>query len=150
MLYSGLIIFIGYENNEYCFICHTQENIIFYSIYTIFDKKLFPKYTNSHAKECKLYDELLDKTSLETELLAPNSSEKDEPALVLIPHTPIPPIQDNSLIYFLSPSLSYKSTFFPYTLGSKKPTVEIEETNDVDSNVEMQLSSPQWLLQPVL
>jgi len=143
VLYSELIIFIGYENNEYCFICHTQGNIIFHSIYTIFDKELFPQCTNSHVKECKLYNELLDKTSLETELLAPNPSEKDGPALVLIPHTSISPIQDNPLIYFLSPSFFYKSTFFPSTLGSKKPTVEIEETNDVDSNVEMQLSSPQ-------
>jgi len=29
------------------------------------------------------------------------------------------------------------------TPGSKKPTVEIEKTNDIDSDVEMQPSSPQ-------
>jgi len=76
-------------------------------------------------------------------LLAPNSSEEDGPAPVLILHIPIPPIQDNPPIHSLSSSLSYKSTFSPSTLGSKKPTVEVEETNDVDSNIEMQLSSPQ-------
>jgi len=76
-------------------------------------------------------------------LLAPNPSEEDGPAPVLILHTPIPPIQDNPPIYSLSSSLSYKSTFSPCILGSKKPTVEVEETNNVDSNIEMQPSSPQ-------
>jgi len=28
---SKLIIFIGYKNNSYCFICYIQENIIFTS-----------------------------------------------------------------------------------------------------------------------
>jgi len=74
------MIFIRYENNKYCFIYHTQGN-------TIFDERLFPKCTNSYAKEYKLYDKLLDKTSLETELLVPNSSGKDGPVLVPILHT---------------------------------------------------------------
>ena len=57
------MIFIEYENNGYCFMYHTQENIIFHSIYSIFDEGLFSKCTNSHAKEHKLYNELLKKKS---------------------------------------------------------------------------------------
>jgi len=66
------MIFIGYDNIRYHFMQYTQENTIFHSTHVIFDKGLFPKYTNSHTKEHKLYDELLDKTSSETKLLAPN------------------------------------------------------------------------------
>ena len=51
---------------------YIQGNIIFHFIHAIFDERLFSKYTNFHAKECKLYDELLDKTS--PELLVPDSS----------------------------------------------------------------------------
>jgi len=58
-LYSELMIFIRYEDNGYCFMHHTQGNIIFHFIHAIFDERLFSKYTNSYAKECKLYDELL-------------------------------------------------------------------------------------------
>jgi len=53
------MIFIEYKDNKYCFICYTQENTIFHSTYAIFDERLFPKCTNSHVKEYKLYDELL-------------------------------------------------------------------------------------------
>ena len=53
-----------------------QENIIFYSIYTIFYKKLFSKYTDFHVKEHKLYNKLLDKISLEIESLVPDCSKK--------------------------------------------------------------------------
>ena len=136
------MIFIEYEDNWYCFICHIQENTIFCSIHAIFDKKLFSKYTNFHAKEYKLYNELLNKTSLETELLMLNSSRKDGPALVPIPHIPIFLIQNNPTTCSLSPSLSYKSIFSLPTLGPKKPTVEIEEINDVNFDVEMQPPSP--------
>jgi len=69
--------------------CYTQENTIFYSI---FNKRLFFKYTNSYIKEYKLYNELLDKTSPKIELLTPNFSGKDGPAPVSILHTPIPSI----------------------------------------------------------
>ena len=115
---------------------HTQENIIFHSIYSIFDEGLFSKYTNFHAKEHKLYDELLNKICLETELLVPNSSEKDRPASV-----PMSSIQNNPPTCSPSPSFSYKSTSSPFTPESKKPTVKIEETNYVNSDVEMQPSS---------
>ena len=112
-LYSELMIFIGYENNEYYFMWHTQENIIFHSTYAIFDERLSSKCTNAHAKEYKLYNKLSDKISLETELLASNSSEKDGSALVPIPHILNPPIQNNPPTCSPSPSLSYKSISLP-------------------------------------
>ena len=49
--HSELMIFIGYENNGYRFMCHTQENIIFYSTQVIFDEEHFPKCLNSHSRE---------------------------------------------------------------------------------------------------
>ena len=150
MLYSGLMIFIRYEDNSYCFICYIQENIIFYSTHAIFDKKLFPKYTNSYIKEHKLYDKLLDKISPEIELLTPNSFRKDGPALVSIPHTSIPSIQNNSPTHSSLLSLSYKSVSISPILGSKKPIVEIKKDDNVDSDVEMQLLSSQQLLQSTL
>ena len=150
ILHSELIIFIRYKNNEYYFICHTQGNIIFYFIHAIFDERLFSKYTNSYTKEHKLYDELLDKTSSETELLVSDLSGKDGPAPVSIPHTLIPSIQNNSPTCHSSLSLSYKSTSSLFTPGSKKSTIKIEETNDADSNIKMQPPSPQWPLQSVL
>ena len=135
--HSELMIFIRYEDNEYCFMWHTQGNTIFHSTHAIFNKGLFPKYTNSHAKEHKLYNELLDKTCPEIESLVSNFSKKDRPAPVPISHISIPPTHSPS------PPLSYKSTFPLLTSESQKPIVEIGETNNVDSDVEMQLPSPQ-------
>jgi len=117
------MIFIEYQNNEYYFICHKQENTIFHSIHAIFDEGIFPKYTNSYAEEHKSYDELLDKTSPEIELLIPNSSGKDGPAPVPIPYTPILLIQNNSPTHLSSPSLSYKFISSLPTPGPKKPIV---------------------------
>ena len=118
--------FIGYKDNRYHFMHHIQENTIFYSTHAIFDEGLFPKCTNSHAKECKLYDELFDKISLEIESLVSNSSEKNRPTLVPILHKPISPIQNNP------PTHSHLLTPEP-----KKPMVEIEEANNVNSNIEI-------------
>jgi len=92
----------------------------------------------------------LDKISLEIELLVLDPFEKDRSALVPIPHTLISLIQNNLPTYFSSPSLSYKSTSFPSISESKKPIVEIENDNDIDSDVEIQLLSPQQSLQPTL
>ena len=131
-------------------ICHTQENIIFHSIDAIFDEGLFSKYTNSYTKEYKLYNEVLNKISLETELLVSDSFRKDKPALVPISHISIPPIQNNTSTYSLLSFPFYKSASFPFTSGSRKPIVEIEETNNIDSDIEMQLSSSQQPLQPIL
>ena len=70
-------------------------------------------------------------------LLTPNFSGKDGPAPVPILHTPIPSIQNNSLTCSPLSSLSYKSIFPPSTPRPKKPTVEIEETNNVNSDIEI-------------
>ena len=61
VLCSKLMIFIGYEDNGYCFICYIQENITFHSTHAIFDEEPLSKCTNSLLKEHKLYDKLLDK-----------------------------------------------------------------------------------------
>jgi len=76
-------------------------------------------------------------------LLASDSSGKDGPTSIHISYTFIHPIQKNPSTYFYLSFLFYKSTSPPPILGSKKPTVEIEEEEDVDSNVEIQSLSPQ-------
>jgi len=106
-------------------------------------RDFFSKCTDFYAKECKLYNKLLNKTSVGTKSLVSNSSEKDESALVLIPHTYISPIQNNFPTHSLSSSLSYKFISLPPTPGPKKSTVKIKKTNNVNSDVEMQLPSPQ-------
>jgi len=80
----------------------------------------------------------LKKISSEIELSLPSPSGKDGHALV-----PIPSIQNSFSTHFSSPSLSYKSLFFLPTPESRKPTVEIEKDNNIDSNVEIQLLNPQ-------
>ena len=45
------MIFIGYEDNGYRFMRHTQENVIFCSTQAIFDEEHFPKCPNSHSRE---------------------------------------------------------------------------------------------------
>ena len=70
-------------------LCYIQVNIIFHSIYTIFNKKFFPKYTDFYTKKYKLYNKLLDKISSEAKLLASGSFDKDRSALVYILYTPI-------------------------------------------------------------
>ena len=140
------MIFIGYEDNGYYIICYTLGNIIFNSTYTIFDKGLFLKCTDSHTKEYKLYNKLLDKISPEIELPVSDPSRKDEPAPVSIPHISIPPIQNNPSTCSPLPSFSYKSTSPLPTLGSKKLIIEIEEANNIDFDVEIQPSSSQCSL----
>jgi len=77
--------------------CHIQENIIFHFTHAIFNKKFFSKYTDFHMKEHKIYDKLLDKTSLETKLSVLGPFSKDEPAPVPISHICILLIQNNPL-----------------------------------------------------
>ena len=92
----------------------------------------------------------MDKISLETELLVSNSSGKDGLAPVPIPHTPIPPIQNNLPTCSSLPSLFYKFTSFSPTPRSKKLKVEIEKDDNINSNIEMQPLSSQQPLQPAL
>jgi len=90
------MIFIGYKNNGYYFMHYTQWNVIFHFTHAIFNKELFSKCTDFCIKEHKLYNNLLDKISLEIESSVPEPSSRDRPALVSIPPTSIPPIQNNS------------------------------------------------------
>jgi len=73
----------------------------------------------------------------------PSSSGEDGPTLVLIPHTFIPPIQNNPPTHSSSPFLSYKSLSFIPIPGSKKSMIEIEENDNINSDIEMQPLSPQ-------
>ena len=79
-------------------------------------------------------------------MLIPNSYGKDGPALVYIPHTSIYSIQNNSPTHSSLLLLSYKSISLSPTPGSKKPIVEIEEDDNVDSDIEIQPLSFQQLL----
>jgi len=128
---------------------HTQENIIFCSTHTIFDKKFFPKYTKSCVKEYKLYNKLLNKISWEIELLVSRPFSEDKPALLSIPYISISPIQNNSPC-FLSLSLSYKSPSLLPLPVSKKPIVKVEKVDDIEFNVEIWSLSPQQLSQLAL
>ena len=69
--------------------CYIQENIILYSIHAIFDREIFSKCTDSHAKEYNLYDKFIRQMSIETELSVSNSFRKDRPAPVSIPYISI-------------------------------------------------------------
>ena len=109
MPHSELIIFVKYENNGYYFIYHIQENVILCFTHAIFNEKFFSKYTDSCLKKCKLYDQLLNKISLETKLSLPGLSGKDGFALVPIPPTLILSVQNNPSSYSLF--LSYKSLY---------------------------------------
>ena len=93
---------------------------------------------------------LLDKISLETELSVFSSFGKDRPASVFILHILIPSIQNNPSTHSPSLSLFYRFPSLSFTPGSKKPTVEVEEVDDVNSDVEMQHLSSQKPLQPAL
>jgi len=137
VLYSKLIIFIRYDNNSYCFIYYTQENLIFYSIHAIFDQEFFSKCTDSHIEKCKLYDRLLNKISLETELLVLRSSSKNRLTLLYILLTSIPSIQNNSSTHSCPLSLFYKSLSPSSLLVPKNSIVKVKEINNIDSDIEM-------------
>ena len=98
---------------------YTQGNVIFHFIHAIFDERLFSKYTNSYAKEYKLYNKLLDKTSLKTELSLPILSGKNGSALISISYTPIPSTPNNPPTYSPSLFLSYRSISSLPTPGFK-------------------------------
>ena len=135
---SELMIFIGYEDNGYRFIRHTQENVIFCSTQAIFDKGHFPRCPSSHPREQTSPGRLTP----EIESSAPGPSGVDEPALTSFPLTPVhsrpstPPIPPNFPTHSESPSPS------PPLIPSKQSLVKIEEVEDVeDEDVEM-LSPP--------
>jgi len=84
---SELMIFIGYEDNGYRFIHHTQGNVIFYSTQAIFDEGHFPRCPLSHPREQTPPGRLIP----EIEPSAPRPSGVDEPAPTPFPPTPAHP-----------------------------------------------------------
>jgi len=122
------MIFIGYENNSYRFICYTQGNVIFCSIQAIFDEGHFPRCPSSHSRE-QIFPSRL---TPEIESSAPKPFGVDKPAP--IPFPPIPtyprsftsPIPPNLPTHSESPSPSSPLT------PSKWSSVKIEEVEDVE------------------
>jgi len=136
---SELIIFIGYEDNSYRFIRHTQGNVIFRSTQAIFDERHFPRYPSSHPREQTPPGRLNPKV----ESSAPGPFGVDEPTPTPFPPIPIyprlstPPIPPNLPTHSESPSPS------PPLTPSKQSSVKIEEVeDDEDEDVEMHPSSP--------
>jgi len=130
------MIFIGYEDNGYRFICHTQENVIFCSTQAIFDEEHFPRYPSSHPREQTPPGRLTPES-------APGPSGVNEPAPTPFPPTSAhprpftPPIPPNLLTYSESPSPS------PPLTPPKRSSVKIEEVEDVeDEDIEMHSPSP--------
>ena len=109
-LRSELMIFIGYEDNGYRFICHTQGNIIFCYIQAIFDEEHFTKCPSSHPREQMPPSRLTP----EIESSAPRPFGVDESAPTSFLPTPAhprpftPPIPPNLSTH--SESLSLSST----------------------------------------
>jgi len=136
---SELMIFIGYEDNSFRFICHTQGNVIFHSTQAIFDEGHFPRCPLSYPREQMPPGRLIP----EIELSAPGPSGIDEPAPTLFLPTPThprpftPPIPPNLPTYSESPSSSLLLT------PPKRSSVKIKEVEDVeDEDVEMHSPSP--------
>jgi len=78
------MIFIGYEDNGYRFIHHTQGNVIFCSTQAIFDEGYFLRCLSSHSREQIPSGRLTP----EIESSVPKPFGIDEPAP--IPFLPIP------------------------------------------------------------
>jgi len=136
---SELMIFIGYEDNGYRFIRHTQGNAIFRSTQAIFDEGHFPRCLSSCPRE----QIPPGKLTPEIELSAPEPFGVDKPAPTPFPPTPVhprpptPPIPPNLLTHSESPSPS------PPLTPPKRSSVKIEEVEDVeDEDVEMHSPSP--------
>jgi len=135
---SELMIFIGYEDNGYRFICHTQGNVIFHSTQAIFDKGHFFQYPSSYSREQMPPGKLIP----EIESLAPGPFGIDEPVPTPFPPTSVhprpftPPIPPNLPTHSESLSPSFLLTL------PKRSSVKVEEIKDVkDEEVEMHFPS---------
>jgi len=133
ILHSELMIFIGYEDNGYRFICHTQGNVIFRSTQAIFDEEHFPRCPLSHLREQTPPGRLTP----EIESSAPGPFGVDEPAPTPFPPTPahprpsILPIPPNLPTHSESPSSSPLLTPSKWSLG-KIEEVEDDEDEDIE------------------
>jgi len=79
ILCSKLMIFIGYEDNGYRFICHIQGNVIFCSTQAIFNEGHFPRCLSSHSREQTPSGRLIP----EIKLSVPGPFGVDKPTLIL-------------------------------------------------------------------
>ena len=95
------------------------------------------KYTDIYVKEYKLYNKLSNKISLKIKLLTSGSSGKDRPTLIFISHISISPIQNTSSTCFSLFFLSYKSLFLTSTPKFKEPIIEVEQINNIDSDIKI-------------
>ena len=74
--------------------------MVFCFTHAIFYEELFSKCTDSHVKEYKLYNKLLDKISIEIKLSVLGSLEKDRLTLVSILYILILPFKTIFLLIF--------------------------------------------------
>jgi len=136
---SELMIFIGYKDNSYRFIHHTQGNVIFRSTQAIFDEGHFPRCPSSHSREQIPPGRLTPE--IELSALKPFGINKLAPTP--FPPTPAhsrpftPPISPNLPTHSESPSPS------PPLTPPKQFSVKIEEVeDDEDEDIEMHSPSP--------
>jgi len=121
------MIFVGYKDNSYRFICYTQGNVIFCSIYVIFEKEYFPRCLSSYPRERRPLSRLIP----EIESLAPKPFGINEPALISFSPIPVyprpstPPIPPNLLTH--SESLSSS----PLLILPKQSLIKTKDVEDV-------------------
>jgi len=128
------MIFIGYEDNGYRFICHTQENVIFHSTQAIFDEGHFPRCPSSHSREQMPPSRLTP----EIESSVPEPFGVDEPAPTPFLPTPAHPRSFTSLIPPNLPTHSESLSPSPLLTSPKWSSVKIKEVEDVeDEDVEI-------------
>jgi len=133
------MIFIGYEDNGYRFIRHTQENATFRSTQAIFDEGHFPRCPSSHSREQIPPGRLTP----EIELSTPEPFGVDEPTSIPFPPTPAHPRPPTPLIPPNLPTHSESPSPSPLLTPPKRSSVKIKEVKDVeDEDVEMHSPSP--------
>ena len=127
---SELMIFIGYEDNSYRFIRHTQGNVIFRSTQAIFDEGHFPKCPSSRPREQMPPGRLTP----EIELSVPGPFGIDEPAPIPFLPTPVYPRPPTSPIPPNLPTHSESPSPSPPLIPPKWSSVKIEEVEDIDGD----------------
>jgi len=133
------MIFIGYEDNSYRFIYHTQGNIIFHSTQAIFDEEYFPRCLSAHSKEQIPPGRLIP----EIESSAPEPFSVDKLALTPFPPTPAHPRPFTPLISPNLPTHSESPSLSPPLTLPKWSSVKIEDDEDnKDEGIKMHSPSP--------
>jgi len=125
---SELMIFIGYKDNGYRFICHIQGNVIFHSTQAIFDEGHFSRCLSSHSREQTPPSRLIP----EIESSAPEPFGVDKPAPTPFPPTPAHPRPFTPSIPPNLPTYSESLSPSPPLTSPKQFSVKIEEVKDVE------------------